>query len=166
MMRWRRLLIPGIAISLAAVLNSYFLLNAYVPSESMSPTIPAGAMVLGDRLAYRKEEPQVGDIIFFRHLTAGKQRWMVKRVIAVPGQIFVLRAGRVYLDGKLLEEEYIHAFSYDDYPEVLVPEGCYIVLGDNRLESNDSRFWNEMFVQRDDILAKGLYVYFPKLYRL
>lgn len=164
--RWKRLLLPGAAILLAAVLNRFFVLNAYVPSGSMEPAIPSGSMVLGNRLAYKTKEPGTGDVVFFRHPEAGKERWLVKRIVAVPGQTFALRDGRVYLDGRLLEEGYVEEFSDDVYPETLVPEGCYVVLGDNRRESKDSRFWEEPFVRREDILARGVCVYFPKFYRL
>ena len=166
MRRRGRLLIPLAAVLLAALLNGFFLLNAYVPSGSMEPAIPSGSMVLGNRLAYRRSAPEAGDVIFFRRPEAGERRCLVKRVIAVPGQTFALQEGRVYIDGQLLEEDYVERFSGDDYPETFVPEGCYIVLGDNRMESGDSRFWEDPFVRREDILARGMFVYFPKFYRL
>lgn len=166
MSRWRRILLPAVAVFSAAVLNTFLLLNAYVPSSSMEPTIPSGAMVLGNRLAYSGNVPQVGDVVFFHHSETGERRWLVKRVIAVPGQTFAVASGRVYIDGQLLEEEYVDEFSDDDYPVTLVPEDCYIVLGDNRRESNDSRFWGDPFVRREDVRAKGMFVYFPKFYKL
>lgn len=166
MSRWRRILLPAAAVFGAAVLNTFLLLNAYVPSCSMEPTIPSGVMVLGNRLAYSGNVPQVGDVVFFHHPETGEHRWLVKRVIAVPGQTFAVASGRVYIDGQLLEEEYVEEFSKDDYPATLVPEDCYIVLGDNRRESIDSRFWDDPFVRREDVHAKGMFIYFPKFYKL
>ena len=164
--RWKGLLLPGAAVFLAAVLNWFVVLNAYVPSGSMEPAVPSGSMVLGYRLAYQTEEPRTGDVVFFHHPEIGKRRWLVKRIVAVPGQTFALRDGRVYLDGRLLEEEYVEEFSDDTYPETEVPDGCYVVLGDNRRASEDSRFWEDPFVRREDILARGVCVFFPKFYRL
>lgn len=166
MKRGRCLLIPAAAILLAACLNCVFLLNAYVPSGSMEPAIPSGSLVLGNRLAYGRDNPQAGDVVFFHHPEIGERKWLVKRIIALPGQTFALCGGRVYIDGKLLEEAYVEEYSDDTYPETLVPEDCYIVLGDNRQESGDSRTWKEPFVRREDILARGICVYFPEFYRL
>lgn len=166
MKRYRRLRLPGTAILLAALLNTYLFINAYVPSGSMVPTIPEGAMVLGNRMAYRKEEPKTGDVVFFHHAEMGEQQWLVKRVIALPGQTFAVKEGQVYINGSPLREPYVEYASKDNFPEICVPEDCYILLGDNRQASHDSRYWEDPFVRREDIRAKGWFVYFPKFLRL
>ena len=66
--------------------------------------------------------------------------------------------------GELLDEPYIAEFSRDSYPETVVPEGCYLVLGDHRTNSNDARYWADPFVRREDLLARGLFVYFPRFH--
>lgn len=165
MKRLRPLLLPAAAIVLAFALNTFVLVNIHVPSGSMEPAIPTGAMLLGSRLAYRTDGPASGDVIVFHHPEAGDS-WLIKRVIAGPGQVFAIREGQVYIDGQLLPEEYVERFSSDDYPETPVPEGCYIVLGDNRTESGDSRVWEDPFVRREDIMAQALFVYFPKFHGL
>jgi len=150
------------AVGLALALNLFILINARVPSGSMEPTIPTGALMLGDRTAYRRGEPQAGDVVLFRHEPEFGRKILVKRVIALPGQTFSMEDGRVYLDGQLLEEDYIAEFSSDSYPETVVPKGCYLVLGDHRTSSNDSRFWSDPFVRREDLIARAMFVYFPK----
>lgn len=154
-------LFPLAAMGLAIFVNLFILVNAHVPSSSMEPTIPTGALVLGDRTAFHRGNPQVGDVVFFHHTELG-EKWLVKRVIALPGQTFSMEHGRVYLDGRLLDEDYITEFSTDSYPEILVPEDCYLVLGDHRTNSHDSRFWSDPFVRREDLLGRALFVYFPK----
>lgn len=165
MKRFRPLLLPAAAILLAALLNTFLLMNLHVPSGSMEPTIPAGAMVLANRITYRFREPMAGDVIVFRH-EAAEGHFLIKRIIAVPGQTFAISEGRVYLDGQLLPEEYVTDFSADDYPKIQIPEGCYLVLGDNRPVSMDSRFWDDPFIRREDILAQALFVYYPRFHRL
>lgn len=155
-------LLPLLAVALAAFLNLFILINAHVPSGSMEPTISTGALLVGDRTAYLRGEPRTGDVVLFRHQSEFGRDIIIKRIIALPGQTFSMENGRVYLDGKLLDEPYITEFSTDSYPETVVPEGCYLVLGDNRLDSYDSRFWADPFVRREELLARALLVYFPR----
>lgn len=157
--RWWPL--PLLAVVLAILLNLFIILNAHVPSGSMEPTIPTGSMVLGDRTAYLRGEPQTGDVVFFRHESEFDRQILVKRLIALPGQTFSMENGRIYLDGELLDEPYVAEFSRDSCPETVVPEGCYIVLGDHRANSNDARFWDDPFIRREDLLARAMFVYFP-----
>lgn len=154
-------LLPLTAMGLAVLVNLFLLVNAYVPSGSMEPTIPTGALLVGDRTAFHRGEPRTGDIVLFRHPEFG-DKLLVKRIIALPGQTFSMENGRVYIDGQLLEEDYIQEFSSDSYPETVVPEGCYIVLGDHRTSSTDSRFWADPFVRRENLLARALFTYFPR----
>ena len=146
---------------LAILVNLFLVVNAYVPSGSMEPTIPTHSLLIGDRTAFRRGEPQTGDVVLFHHPEFGS-KVLVKRVIALPGQTFSMESGRVYVDGTLLQEEYISEFSSDSYPETVVPEDCYGVLGDHRTASNDSRRWNDPFVRREDLLARALFTYFPR----
>ncbi len=155
-------LLPLLAAALAAFLNLFILINARVPSGSMKPTIPSGALLVGDRTAYLRGEPRQGDVVLFRHESEFGRDIIIKRVIALPGQTFSMEDGRVYLDGVLLEEDYITEFSSDSYPETVVPQGCYLVLGDNRRNSYDSRFWADPFVSREELLARAVLVYFPR----
>lgn len=157
-------LLPLLAAALAAFLNLFIFLNAHIPSGSMEPTIATGSMALGDRTAYLRGNPQRGDVVFFRHESEFEGKILVKRIIALPGQTFSMVDGRVYLDGVLLDEPYVAQFSWDSYPETVVPAGCYIVLGDHRTNSNDARFWNDPFVRRTDLLGRAMFVYFPEFH--
>ena len=80
--RERWWLLPLLAVGLTALLNRFLFINARVPSGSMEPTIPSGALVLGNRLAYLREGPQVGDVVFFRHEEEFGQKILIKRVMA------------------------------------------------------------------------------------
>lgn len=153
------LLIPGGAAALALILNLYILVFAYVPSGSMETTIPAGSLILGSRLSYRNEDPQRGDIVFFRQEETGGTL-LIKRVIAVAGDTFSMANGTVFVNGSPLSEPYAQPDD-SDYPGVIVPEGMLILLGDDRENSHDSRFWDDPFVPAANVVGKATFVLFP-----
>lgn len=162
--RWWAL--PLLALGLAALLNRFVLINARVPSGSMEPAIPSGAMVLGDRTAYLRADPQVGDVVFFRHEEEFGRDILIKRVAAVGGQVFSVRDGQAYLDGLPLAQGRSPVLAGTDFPDTAVPEDCLVVLGDNREASNDSRYWADPFVPRQDVLGRAVLVYFPGFHLL
>lgn len=164
-MKNRFWIIPATAVVCAAIINIFFITNAHIPSSSMEPTVKSGSFVIGDKNSYRNSSPQTGDIIFFKKEDVS-DALLIKRIIATPGQRFSMEDGRVYIDGILLDEPYIDSFSGDDFEEITVPEDSYIVLGDNRAESNDSRMWDEPFIKKDQIKAKANLVWFPEFEKL
>ena len=158
------LLIPGGAIALALILNLYILVFAYVPSGSMETTIPAGSLILGSRLSYRNEDPQRGDIVFFRLEETGSTL-LIKRVIAVAGDTFSMENGTVFINGSPLSEPYAQ-LDGSDYPSITVPEGMLILLGDDRGNSTDSRFWEPPFVPAENVVGKATLILFPAFGKL
>ena len=150
------------AASVALFVNTTLIVNAEITSGSMENTIMTDSRVLVNRLEYRKEGPKRGDIIEFYYPDDGKTRY-VKRVIAVAGETVEGRDGSVYVDGVLLEEPYIKEKSYLDFGPYLVPEDSCFVMGDNRNNSRDSRYWNNKFVPEDAIIGKAVLEYFPEL---
>lgn len=163
--RFRLLLIPAAAIALAAAINFLWIVNARVPSGSMSPTVPEGAMVIGMRTAYRTHDPERGDIVFFYHKEIS-DHLLLKRIVALPGDSYELREGIAYLNGQAVDEPYLTERSGDDFGPVTVPENCYLMLGDNRNASTDARYWADPFVPRTDIVAQAQFCYFPQFRNL
>ncbi len=159
-LKW--LIIPIGAIIAAFILCKIFIINAVVPSESMEGTIREGTLLIGNRLAYKNDVPEAGDIIIFKNPELGDSL-IIKRVIAVGGQTFMMKDGRVYIDGELLNEPYVSEFSEHSYPKTEVPEGYVIVLGDNRKNSYDSISWEEPLLPISKIKAKAVFSYFPEI---
>ncbi len=118
--------------------------NYEVDGRSMEPTFHHGDRVIVNRLVYRFSEPRVGDVVV---LHGNGQRDLLKRVVALGGQRVEIVGGRVLVDGVPLEEPYI-AEPPEDYAEMLVPEGHVWVLGDNRNNSQDSRAFLAVPVER------------------
>lgn len=166
---WIKLVI--VAIVLVIVINKFVIINARVPTGSMEQTIHAKSRMMGFRLAYIFSKPERGDIIIFRYPDNPEENY-VKRVIGLPGETVEIRNGVVYIDDERLEEDYVY-FSggiidkKGDFAKTLIPEGSYFVLGDNRNDSRDSRFWESThFVKEGIILGKAVFSYYPKIYWL
>jgi signal peptidase I len=134
-----------IGAMLVALIVKTFLVQAfYIPSGSMLPTLQENDRVLVNKLSYDLHDVRRGDIVVFRSPNEGEGgvRDLIKRVIALPGETVESRDGRILIDGKLLEEPYLG-------PDVVtgpleaqkVPPNGYWVMGDNRPNSRDSRFF-------------------------
>lgn len=120
------------------ILMRYVFLIGYVPTASMEPTLPQESFIFGIRIF---DEPQVGEIIVFEK----DGSLLVKRVAAGPGEMVDL-SQLSYMDTVPIPVW--------DEPVITVPEGCYFVLGDNTQNSWDSRYWEDPFVTKEEIVAK------------
>jgi len=124
---------------------------------SMGTTLPNKSYVLADRLAYRQNDPQRGDIIIF-HFPLDPEQDLIKRVIGLPGETITVQDGTVTVNGTPLEESYItESPAYNG--TWVVPAGQYFVLGDNRNDSRDSHQWG--FLPRENIIAEAVWIYLP-----
>lgn len=118
-----RFIIPMLSFVAAIVLLRFVFYIGYVPTESMEPTIPAGSKVIAIRII---KDLSVGDIVVFEHNGTN----MVKRIAAGPGE-------EVQIKGK----------------KTIIHKDCYYVLGDNYLNSYDSRYWDDPFIHKSQIVA-------------
>lgn len=124
----------GLAVLARAAVHIYS-----IPSRSMAPTLEAGDQIVVTR--YLRAKPERGDVIVFRSPRGGDEL-MVKRVIAVPGDLIDSRLGRVRIGGHTLPEPYVlRQATTGAIESLIVPADSYYVLGDNRDDSIDSRFW-------------------------
>ena len=141
---WRHLkvwLIHLIVTLIIFLLMRFVFLFGYVPSASMEPTLERDSFILGVRIF---SEIKKGDIVIFEH----GGRLLVKRVAALPGESVDLSA-ITYMT--TLE------IPIRDTDVLIVPEDCYYLLGDNTQDSIDSRYWDDPFVNREQIVAKMIY---------
>ena len=160
--------------------------NFKVDGSSMDPTLEDGEFLLVNRLVYLridrerlakivpfwqvKEEspryaihaPKRGEIIVFQFPDKNPQnprKDFVKRVVGLPGETIEMRDGRVFVNGDLLDEPYLSAKDRSSAAPLLLEEGEYYVLGDNRAHSNDSRSWGP--VPEANLRGKVWMVYWP-----
>lgn len=172
---WKREIISWICIFIIAggcafILDTYIIANSFVPTGSMENTIMSESRIIGSRLTYRFSEPQRGDIavfVFPDDKAKGITTYYVKRIIGLPGETIDIVDGKVYVNGSdiPIDEPYLKEpmeMNGKDHLHYEIPEGHYFMMGDNRNNSNDSRFWEEKYVPRKDLLAKVYLEYFPK----
>ncbi|MFR5601265.1 MAG: signal peptidase I [Lachnospiraceae bacterium] len=163
---WIKIIV--IAALIAFVLDTFIIANSKVPSQSMENTIMTGDRVIGSRLSYKFGDPKRGDVAIFRW-PDDESIYFVKRIIGLPGDVIDIRDGHVYLNGSEtpLEEPYLReAMIPEDEMHFEVPEDSYFMLGDNRNESRDSRYWKNTFVHEDKLIAKVLFRYYPNIQKI
>lgn len=164
---WKELLswveVIVIAVAIAFVVNNFLIANSVIPSASMEPNIMTGDRVFGSRLSYLNSDPERGDVVIF-HWPDDESIFFVKRIIGLPGETVDIIQGQVYINGEPLDEtSYIaEPMRTDEAPmHFEVPEGSYFVMGDNRNNSLDARYWDNTYVERDKIIAKCGIKYWP-----
>jgi len=152
----------GISAILALSIRTFVAEARYIPSGSMEPTLQIKDRLIVDKLSYDFSPPQRGDIVVFNPTPTLKQQnfkdAFIKRVVGLPGETVEIKDGRVYVNGTILDETYVAAPSKPWNP-VTVPTDSYLVLGDNRNNSFDSRYWG--FVPRSSIIGRAVFRFYP-----
>ena len=126
----------------------------------MRPTLLHEERLVVNKFIYRIRNPKKGEILIFRY-PGDTSRDFIKRVIATGGDTIEIKEGRVYVNDQLLHEDYILEKTRTEYAKATVPEGTVFVMGDNRNNSEDSRFPDVGFVPLDLIKGKAILVFWP-----
>ena len=160
----------AVACLIMIIVRTFVVEPYYVPTASMEPTIMVGDQLLGQKVTLELgQDVSAGDIVVFRNPTsAGDHDVLVKRVIATAGQTVDIRSGKVYVDGQELDEPYAAGLSYElaqqapgvsvSFPYT-VPDDSVWVMGDNRENSADSRYFGA--VPTENLVAVAFVRYWP-----
>ncbi|MDB8792575.1 signal peptidase I [Romboutsia sp. 1001216sp1] len=151
--------IKTIFFSLVLVIGITFIVQpTIVNGQSMYPTLENKDYLFVNKLAYKVESPKRGDIIVFNTKLidpkSNKEKNLVKRVIALPGEHIVIKNNEVYIDGELLNESYINGVYTSGDIDIIVPENHIFTMGDNRPYSGDSRNSEVGTISLDDVVGK------------
>ncbi|PZO47296.1 MAG: signal peptidase I [Phormidesmis priestleyi] len=155
-----------LSVVLALGIRQFVAEARFIPSGSMEPTLQIDDRLVIEKISYRFNPPKRGDIIVFEApqaaLDAARSTHKdayIKRVVGLPGETVEVKNGQVFIEGKALSEPYINA--PPDYlwgPEV-VPQGQYLVFGDNRNKSSDGHVWG--FLPQEQIIGRAVVRFWP-----
>ncbi len=157
---FRNWLIPiVVAVLLAIIINKFLLYKIVVPSPSMSPTVEVGNQLFVAKV-YNTSNIKRGDILVFN--SDELHELLLKRVIGLPGDhVEIKNDGSVYVNGEKLKEDYVKFPGGKADMSFNVPEGKFLMLGDNRANSDDARYWTNPYVDSEDIDAKAQIIVYP-----
>ena len=143
------------------ILSRTVLMLNFIPSGSMEGTIRTGDFVLGTRYDIGEGDIERYDILVFA-LPDEPDTVYIKRVIGLPGETVVVCDRSVYADGVWLDDSFVkNPMNTKGDGTYVVPDGCYFVMGDNRNQSDDSRFWTEKYVPVENVEGKAKFIVFP-----
>lgn len=153
-----------VALVLAIVLYLFIMTPHEVVGNSMHPTYKNGEFLMANKISYRVSDPKRGDVIIFKF---SDTQDFIKRVIGIPGDEVMIKDGKMYINGEMLDEsnylsssvitnggEYLH-----EGQSITIEDGKYFVCGDNRTNSSDSRVFGP--IEKEAIKGKAWIVYFP-----
>lgn len=155
-----------VAAIIALVVRTFVTSPYKIPTSSMEPTLLVGDRIFVNKFIYRFRAPQRGEVIVFRFPLSPK-RAFIKRLAAIEGEAVEIINGDLFVDGKVLtepptmmEREYHNRGDFGrSGEEVKVPERSFYVLGDNSLNSQDSRYWG--FVPEKNLIGKASLIWWP-----
>lgn len=147
------------ALVLAFLIHKFLLFKIKVPTGSMMPTVEIGDQLFVTRI-HNPNNIKRGDIVVFN--SEELKEPLLKRVIGLPGERVEIKSdGSVYINGEKLEEDYVKYPGGKTDMTFDVPEGKYLMLGDNRNNSDDARYWSDPYVDGKDIEAKAQLTIYP-----
>jgi signal peptidase I len=167
-------LLIGAALLIALVVKAFLFQAFYIPSDSMVPTLKTNDRVIVNKLSYKLHPVHRGDIVVFKTPKGpdGKPidptiKDLIKRVIALPGETVSAQGGKVYIDGRPLDESYLPAGTVTDcarfnnscFPKEPLPPDEYFVMGDNRQGSRDSRYFGA--ISKSEIVGRAFLRVWP-----
>lgn len=156
---WREWLETVLTTVVIFVVVESFVVQGYkVYGSCMEPNLVTGERLLANKVAYHLGGIERGDIVVFRP-PHHPETPFIKRVVGLPGDLLEIRDNQVFINGRRLNEPYLHRLWHDNRPPTKVLPGMVFVMGDNRDNSSDSRMWGELPIA--NIQAKAWLRYWP-----
>ncbi len=148
-----------IAVLLALIIRAFIFQPFYIPSGSMEPTLQINDEILVNKFSHRFWELQRGDIVVFKYPKDPTKDY-VKRLIGLPGEKVELRDSKLFINDAEVPEGYLPAgLEFEDFGPEVIPEDGYLMLGDNRNNSEDGRYWG--YLPKENIIGKAMFIFWP-----
>jgi len=150
-----------VAFILALIIRAFFLQVFWIPSGSMEPTLDIGDRIVVNKVIYHFREPKRQEIIVFRQVAPeGMTKTdLIKRVMGLPGETLQIKDGVVFINGEVIKETHTMNQDFADFGPVNIPLDSYLVLGDNRPASADSRYWG--FLPKQNVIGPAFLRIWP-----
>ena len=159
---WDMVSVAVIAAAIGIIITQVFIVIAFIPSGSMLPKFPVGSIVICLRTDYWNATPQRGEIVVFRRGDTDDKTYYTKRVVGLPGDTVTIQNGVTYINDERYDEPWLaETPNREDYGPFEIPEGEYFLMGDNRNNSYDCRFWEESYIPEETIYARARVVIDP-----
>ena len=147
-----------IAVVLALLFRMFLFEHFLVDGQSMYPTLRDSERIIVNKVVYRFNEPENGEVIVFNYQD---RRDFIKRIVGVEGDVVEIRDNKFFRNGVVVKEDYLENVQMSDYGPATVPPGSLFVLGDNRSNSRDSRYPDVGFVSIEEVKGRAALVFWP-----
>ena len=161
MKKWLKDWLPSlfIALILSFILQNYIAQAVTIPSESMIPTLNINDKLIINKLIKPEDLEYGAIVVFYSPVTKGER--YIKRLIGIGGDTIEIKNGYLYRNGERIHEPYLVKSIDYEFGPVLVPEDNYFFLGDNRNSSYDSHLWPYPFIEKEKLIGKAVFRYYP-----
>jgi len=153
-----------VALVLALLIRTFVIQAFYIPSGSMEPTLLVKDRLIVNKFLYKFRDPKRFDIVVFKYPYSREgepRKDYIKRIIGLPGETVEVKDGVVHIDGRRLSED--HAMNRDsgDFGPYVMPDDGYFMMGDNRPNSSDARYWRVHNLPRKFMIGPALFRFWP-----
>jgi len=152
-----------VALVLALIIRAFFLQVFWIPSGSMEPTLDINDRIVVNKVPYHFRLPRRLEVVVFRQVQpegfTGEKKDLIKRLVGLPGETLEVKNGVIFINGSPIQEKHTGNQDFANFGPVTIPPDSFFVMGDNRPESADSRYWG--FLPKKNLIGPAFLRIWP-----